>query len=154
MHVRGRMLRNLLRLALAALAATALLCADDPAKSAANWELYKDLIIPAGKSVSLASRIDFSDAASAAVTVRCTACDTLAMSLEPITLQAFWSVPDAELGAVVEAKSGGSFLYFDSGGAIFEVYGPRLRLVVRNRSKQDFMIDQLTLFRRAPKPNE
>jgi hypothetical protein len=141
----------LIRLALSALAMAGLLCAEEPVKSAANWELYKDLIIPAGKSLSLPSKIDFSFASAAAVTVRCTGCDTLALSLEPITLQAFWSVPGAEMDAVAEAKSGGSFPYFDSGGVAFQVYGPQLRLVVRNRSKQDFMVHQLTIFRRAPR---
>jgi hypothetical protein len=118
--------------------------------TAGNSEIVRNLVIAAGKSVSLDSEMDFSAAGSVAVTLRCTTCDSAANSMNKLVLQAFWSVPDAELYTVAESKAGSAFLYWDSGGAIFQVYGARFRLTIQNKGEQGMLVQQVVIFRRGP----
>lgn len=123
-----------------------------PARAAeeATSEVFRNVIVPADKSVSFDSKIDFSAASQVFVTLRCTTCNAASNSMASIVVQAFWSVPDAEHYAVVETRTGSTFPYWDSGGAAFQVFGPLFRLTLQNRSNQNVIIQQVTVFRRTP----
>jgi hypothetical protein len=120
------------------------------ADPAAKSEVFRDLFIPAGKSIPLESELDYSSAATVAVTVYCLICTSAPSSLanSGLVLVAFWSVPDTETYTAAENKSSGSFPYWDAGAAIFQVYGSRFRLVLQNTGKQAVALQQVTVFRR------
>jgi hypothetical protein len=118
--------------------------------STANSEIYRNVVIAAGKSVILDSKLDFSASDKVLVTFRCTTCDSASNSMGTMTANAAWSVPQADSYSATESKAGTSFPYFDSGGAVFQVYGPQFRLILRNKGTQAIIIQQVTVFRRTP----
>ena len=120
---------------------------DAPAVS----EVFGIVIIAGGKSVSIDSTMDYSSANTVAVSVLCVICDTALTSLgnSGLVLQARWAVPDAESYATTENVSATAFPYTDSGGAVFNVYGPQFRLILQNKGKQTIAIQQVTMFRRS-----
>lgn len=120
-----------------------------PAKTAAkaavsysNWEVYRNITIPAGESVSLDSGIDFSSADQVGVTVR----SVSGGDLTDLLVQGYWSVPEADFYNVAEVISGSSFPYLNVGGASFHVYGSQFRLIVRNDGISDITLQQITVF--------
>lgn len=117
---------------------------------AENAEVYKKVIIEAGKSVTLDSAIDFSAASTVAITVSCVTCTTQATSLNAagLALQARWTVPNADLYVPTESRAGSAFAFWDSGSVVFIVYGTQFRLVLQNKGTQGVLIDQVTIFRR------
>jgi hypothetical protein len=114
-------------------------------------EAFRNVSIPAGNTVSLDSTIDYSTAATVAVTVECPTCTTSATSLgtQGLVLQARWSTPDADSYVATEYRSASAFNYWDCGGAIFSTYGPQFRLTLQNTGSQAILVQQVTLFRRG-----
>jgi hypothetical protein len=116
--------------------------------AAANSEVFQNIVIAAGKSVSINSTLDYTAANTVAVTVQCTICTTLATSLtgSGLMLQASWSVPNAGSFAVAENKSASTFPYWDAGAALFNTYGSQFRLILQNTGSGTIAIQQVTLF--------
>lgn len=114
-------------------------------------EVFRNILIAAGKTVSLDSAIDYSASNSVAVTVQCTICDTAATSLGTagLVLQAWWLVDNADVFAATEMKAATAFPYWDAGSALFNVYGSQFRLQLQNKGKQTISIQQITFFRRS-----
>ena len=117
----------------------------------ANSDVFRDLVIPVGKSIFVDSTLDYSPAATVAVTVQCIVCNTAATALgaSGLMLQARWVVPDATTYVTTENKTTANFPYWDAGGVTFTVYGTQLRLSLQNRGSQTIAIEQLTVFRRS-----
>lgn len=124
---------------------------SEPAAVSTNSEVFRKVVIPAGQIVALDSSLDYSSAVSVAVTLQCPMCTTGATSLgvSGLVVQAYWAVPDGDLFTVAENKAASSFVYWDSGGAIFQVYGPLFRLGLQNKGNQGIMVEQVTIFRRG-----
>ena len=116
----------------------------------ANYEVFEDIVIAAGKTVYMDSTLDYASTNSVAVTVLCIICSSAATSLanSGLVLQARWSNPEASY-VTAESKAGTSFTYLDSGGAIFNVYGPQFRFALQNKGTQTIAIQQVTIFRRS-----
>jgi hypothetical protein len=116
-----------------------------------NSEVFRSVYLGLGGSVALNSKLDYSFAGSVAIGLQCIICDTSATSLgaSGLVLQAQWTVPDAGLYATTESKAATTFLYWDSGGAIFNVYGSKFRLVLQNKGKQPIAIEQITFLARS-----
>jgi hypothetical protein len=107
-------------------------------------------VIAGGKTVSLYSDLDYSSANTVAVTVSCIICSSAATSLgnSGLVLQSRWTVADAQSFVTAESKAATAFTYSDSGGAIFNVYGPQFRLALQNKGTQTIALQQVTVFRR------
>jgi hypothetical protein len=120
---------------------------DAPAIS----EVFGMVIVPAGKTVSLDSAMDYSSVNTVAVSVLCIICSSALTSLgnSGLVLQARWTVPDAESYATTENMPATAFPYTDSGGAVFNVYGTQFRLTLQNKGTQTIAIQQITMFRRS-----
>jgi hypothetical protein len=117
-----------------------------PVASSSNWELYQNVVINAGSSVSIDSGLSFATYEHVAVSVRCTAATTSATSMSGIVLQPLWSVPGAELFSIAEFALGSKFAYWDAGGAVFQVYGPQFRLTIENTGSSAITLDQVVIF--------
>ncbi len=113
-------------------------------------DVFKTVIIAAGKSVSLDSTMDYTSAAGVAVTVQCIICGTLATSLtgSGLALQARWMVLNAESYVATESKAASGFPFWDSGAALFNVYGSQFRLTLQNKGTQNIALQQVTIMRR------
>jgi hypothetical protein len=113
-------------------------------------EVFENVVIAGGKTVSLYSELDYSSANTVAVTVSCIICSSAATSLgnSGLVLQARWTVADAQSFVTAESKPATTFTYSDSGGAIFNVYGPQFRLALQNKGTQTIALQQVTVFRR------
>ena len=74
-------------------------------------EVFENVTIAAGKTVSLDSTMDYSLSNSVAVTVLCIICSTTTTSLgsNGLVLQARWTVPDAASYVVAENKAATTF---------------------------------------------
>jgi len=120
------------------------------ADNTAISEVFEDVVIAAGKTVSLSSALDYSSANTVAVTVLCIICSSAATALGTagLVLQARWTVPDAQSFVTAESKAATAFTYSDSGGAVFNVYGPQFRLALQNKGTQTIALQQVTIFRR------
>lgn len=116
-----------------------------------NAEVFRNVYIGLGKSISLDSKLDYSFAGSVAIGFQCIVCDTWANSLgtSGLVLQAQWTVPEAGLYVTTENKAATTFLYWDSGGVIFSGYGSKFRLILQNKGKQPISIEQITLLLRS-----
>jgi hypothetical protein len=134
-------------LAVRPIAKTSGTAADNTAIS----EVFEDVVIAAGKTVSLSSGLDYSSANTVAVTVLCIICSSAATALGTagLVLQARWTVPDAQSFVTAESKAATAFTYSDSGGAVFNVYGPQFRLALQNKGTQTIALQQVTIFRRG-----
>lgn len=115
-----------------------------------NSEVFRDVTIASGKTLSLDSSLDYSSAATVAVMVECTACNTSGTSLGAagLTLQARWSTPDADSFIATDFQDASSFPYWDSGGILFTVYGSQFRLTLQNSGSDAIHIRQIVFFRR------
>jgi hypothetical protein len=121
------------------------------AASVAISEVFEGLVIAAGKTITLDSALDYSSSDTVAVSVLCIICSTASTSLgnSGLVLQARWTVPDAGAYVTTENRLATAFPYSDSGGAVFNVYGPQFRLVLQNRGTQTIALQQVTIFRRS-----
>lgn len=122
----------------------------DASGASGNYEIFKDLVVAAGKSLSLDSKLDYSSATAVAVSVYCDACGSAATALTNLLLHAYWSVPEATYYAPADAVFGSAFPYWDAGGAMFTVYGSQFRLLLQNKGEKDLKLSQVVLFRRSP----
>lgn len=114
-------------------------------------EVFENVVIAAGKTISLSSALDYSSANTVGVTVLCIICSSAATALGTagLVLQARWTVPDAQSFVTAESKAATAFTYSDSGGAVFNVYGPQFRLALQNKGTQTIALQQVTIFRRS-----
>ncbi len=114
-------------------------------------EVFQNLVIAAGKSMALDSSLDYSSAATVAISVLCIICTSGTTSLgnSGLVLQAAWTVPDAGSYVTTENKTATAFPYTDAGGAVFNIYGPQFRLVLQNKGAQTIALQQVTIFRRS-----
>jgi hypothetical protein len=124
--------------------------AAEETEAPAAFEIHRNIVIAAGKSVVLESELDFSSSDKVMVTFRCTTCDSQSNSMANMQASAAWSVPRADSFSATEMKAGSTFPYFDSGGVVFQVYGPQFRLILRNKGAQAMIVQQVTVFRRLP----
>ena len=117
----------------------------------ATSEVFENVIVAAGKTVSLDSTLDYSAGSTVAITVLCNICTTAltALANAGLVLQARWTVPNAASYGTAESKAASTFPYTDSGGAIFNVYGPQFRLSLQNKGIQTIALQQVTIFRRG-----
>ncbi|MGA2113198.1 MAG: hypothetical protein ABSH56_00435 [Bryobacteraceae bacterium] len=117
----------------------------------ANSEVFEDITIAAGQTYSMDSTLDYTSAATVAVTMECVACTTAATSLgsSGLVLQARWAVPGAEFFVTAESKAATAFSYWDAGSVLFNVYGTQFRLVLQNKGSASITIDQITLFQHS-----
>ena len=113
-----------------------------------NSEVFQNIVIAAGKSVSINSTLNYSAATTVAVTVQCIICTSLATSLTSsgLVLQASWLVPNAGSFAVAENKFATTFPYWDAGAALFNTYGSQFQLILQNTGSGTIAIQQVTLF--------
>ncbi|MBZ5580456.1 MAG: hypothetical protein LAP40_28210 [Acidobacteriia bacterium] len=114
-------------------------------------EVFQNVVIAAGKTVSLDSALDYSTSNTVAVTVQCIVCTsaTTALGASGLILQARWMAPNTQFYVATENKAASAFPYWDAGGAIFSVYGPQFRLTLQNSGSQPIAIQQITLLRRS-----
>jgi hypothetical protein len=121
------------------------------ATSVAISEVFENLVIATGKTVTLDSGLDYSSSDTVAVSVLCIICSTANTTLgnSGLVLQARWTVPDAGAYVTTENRLATAFPYSDSGGAVFNVYGPQFRLVLQNRGTQTIALQQVTIFHRS-----
>jgi len=114
-------------------------------------DVFRNVVVPPGKTISLDSTLDYSSSNTVAVTIQCNVCGLAETSLgaSGLVLLARWMVPNAELYVATENKSATGFPYWDAGGAIFSVYGSQFRLTLQNRGTEAIKIQQLTMFRRS-----
>ena len=107
--------------------------------------MFLNVLIPAGKTVTLDSGLDFTNATGVAVTVMCTTCTNAATSLSSagLTLQARWMVADAEAFVAIEHKAAAAFAYWDAGGAIFSAYGSKFRLALQNKGSASISLPRV-----------
>jgi len=123
----------------------------DGVAAPANYEIFDNIVVAAGRSVVLDSALDYSSAPSVAVAVLCNTCTSATTSLTAagLVLQARWMVPNADFRVATETKSSASFPYWDAGGVLFNVYGSQFQLILQNNGNQTLSIAQITLFRRG-----
>uniref|UniRef100_Q02BS7 Uncharacterized protein n=1 Tax=Solibacter usitatus (strain Ellin6076) TaxID=234267 RepID=Q02BS7_SOLUE len=121
------------------------------AASSGNSEVFENLVIAAGKTITLNSALDYSASDSVAVSVLCIICSTAATSLgnSGLVLQARWTVADAGDYVTTENRPATTFPYSDAGGAVFNVFGPQFRLVLQNKGTQTIALQQVTIFHRS-----
>ena len=114
-------------------------------------EVFTNVVISAGQNVALDSAMDYSSAATVAVTVQCTSCTSSTTSLASagLILQARWVVSDDCSYVATENKAATTFPYWDTGAAIFDVYAPQFRLNLQNKGTQPIILQQVTIFRRS-----
>jgi hypothetical protein len=117
--------------------------ADGTTDGASTGELFQNVTVQPSKPTVLESALDYSKLDKVAVSL------TSDADLTNLTIQAQWSFPEAEHWAVVETKSGRTFPFSNTGGAVFQTYGSLFRLVLRSSSDAPLEIQQITLFRRT-----
>jgi hypothetical protein len=117
----------------------------------ANSEVFENVTIAAGQTYSMDSTLDYTSAATVAVTLECVACTTAATSLgtSGLALQARWAVPSAEYFVTAESKAATAFSYWDAGSVLFNVYGSEFRLILQNKGSASLTIDQITFFQHS-----
>jgi hypothetical protein len=125
--------------------------ASRDAASVANSEVFENLVIAAGKTLTLDSAMDYSSNDTVAVSVLCIICSTAATSLgnSGLVLQARWTVADAGDYVTTENRPATTFPYSDAGGAVFNVFGPQFRLVLQNKGAQTIALQQVTIFHKS-----
>jgi len=123
--------------------------ADSTSTATGNSEVFQDVVIPVGKNVVLQSGLDYSSSSTVAVAVLCTACTTktTAMNALGLVLEARWQPLNATTDIATQNAS--NFVYFDEGGAIFNVYAEQFNLELQNEGTATITLDQVTIFRRA-----
>lgn len=109
--------------------------------TSAKYEYYTNVTIPAGQSVNLDSTIDYSASGTISVTLRSTKSDIAAL-----LGTAFFTVPDATEYVTQEAFLGSDFFYNNSGGATFQVCGPKFRLTLQNISNASIMLSSVLVY--------
>lgn len=122
-----------------------------PTSSGSGVETFAGVQVPAGKSVTLDSALDYTLASEVGVTVICTTCTTNETSLSTLgfTLQARWKTATTASYVATEFKEATGFSYWDSGAAVFTVFGPQFRLLLLNTGDTTITVDQVTIFRRS-----
>lgn len=115
--------------------------ASPRAAGASDWELWRNLTIGPGQSITLHSDMDFSTAGTARISMRSRNND-----LPDVRLDAYWSVPQAEFFNVAEVASGSDFPYRNVGGATFTTYGSQFRLRVTNTGSTNIFLSQVIIF--------
>lgn len=121
------------------------------AAATGNSEVFHDIVIEAGKTVSFDSTLDYSSAGIVAISVLCTLCTTSETSLSTsgLILQARWMVQNADSYVATDYRVATAFPYWDAGGAEFSVYGSQFRLTLQNKGSKKITLAQITIFLRS-----
>lgn len=124
---------------------------SSPTAVNSNSEVFQNIVVTAGASYPIDSTLDYTSAATVAITLECEACDSAkaALGASGLTLEARWSVPGATLLVAAESVPATNFFYWDAGSALFDVYGSQFRLVLQNKGTASITIDQIVLFQRS-----
>jgi hypothetical protein len=135
----------------ASLAKMAAASTSSPTAVNSNSEVFQNIVVTAGASYPIDSTLDYTSAATVAITLECQACDSAkaALGASGLTLEARWSVPGATLLVAAESVPATNFFYWDAGSALFDVYGSQFRLVLQNKGTASITIDQIVLFQRS-----
>jgi hypothetical protein len=112
-------------------------------ESYADWDVWRNLTIGPGQSVTLDSGIRFGTTGSARVSVRSRNRD-----LPNLVMDAYWAVPEAEFFNVAEVATGDMFPYPNVGGAVFTTYGTQFRLRLTNTGNGTMFLSQVVIFAR------
>lgn len=113
--------------------------ADNPT----TGELFQNVTVEPSKPTVLDSALDYSKLDKVAVSL------TSDTDLTSLVIQAQWSFPEAEHWAIVETKSGKTFPFTNTGGAVFQTYGSQFRIVLRTSGDATVKIQQITVFCRT-----
>lgn len=114
-----------------------------PQISSSSWEVWSNVIIPAGGSVDIDSDTDFSSSDTVRVTVRSANAD-----LADLAVNAYWSVPQANYYNNSAVVTGDTFYYANVGAAMFNTYGNQFRLRLVNNGNRTMTLTQVTVFAR------
>ena len=115
--------------------------------STAGYEVFKNITIGAGQSVSMDSTLDYSAADHVAVTYRTTS--NVDLTTGVLSYQAYWAVPGADNFGVAEVDYGSNFPYTNAGGSTFTAFGNQFRLVITNSTKSTITLSQVTFYMRS-----
>lgn len=115
--------------------------ASPRATGSSDWELWRNLTIGPGQSVTLHSDLDFSTAGTARVSFRSRNND-----LPDLRMDAYWAVPQAEFFNVAEVVTGQNFPYRNVGGVTFTTYGSQFRLRLTNTGGTTIFLSQIIIF--------
>ena len=122
----------------------------DNVSAAGNYEVFKNVVVAAGKSVPLDSKLDYTPATGVSISVYCDTCGSEATSLSGLLMHAYWSVSEAPYYTAIDAALGSAFPYWDAGGIVFAVYGTQFRIMLQNTGDKDLKISQVVVWRRTP----
>lgn len=115
----------------------------DADPSPTTGELFQNVTVEPSKPTVLDSALDYSKFDKVAMSL------TSDTDLTSLVVQAQWSFPEAEHWAIVETKSGKTFPFTNTGGAVFQTYGSQFRIVLRTSGDAPVKIQQITLFCRT-----
>jgi hypothetical protein len=113
--------------------------------STSTFEVFKNVTIAPGQSVSLDSGIDYSATDRVAVTYRTVS----GGDMSTMYIYAYWGIPIADSFGVAEEDNGSNFPFTNAGGEVFTVYGNQLQLRLENRGKTTIILTQVTLYIRS-----
>ncbi len=104
-------------------------------------EVFSNVTIGPGQSAVLDSGLDYTYVELVRVSVRSANAD-----LSSLQFVAYWSVPGAEFYNATQAIEWSTFIYGNTGGAQFSVYGSQFRLVLKNTGSSTVNLLQVLLF--------
>jgi hypothetical protein len=113
--------------------------------SVANSEVFRNITIQPGQSVTVDSTLDYTATDRVSVTFRAAS----NVDLSVLEIDAYWAVPNADSYSVAEYDSGTNFPYLNVGGTIFNVYGNQFRMLLSNTGKTAITLQQVTVYMRA-----
>lgn len=108
------------------------------------WEFWTDVTIPAGASVNLDSRTDYSTVDTVRATIRSAGPD-----LNNVVVAAYWAIPQAPFYGIADVVAGTTFPFLNAGGATFNTYGSQFRLRVTNNGSNPISLTQVLIFARV-----
>lgn len=106
--------------------------------------LGKGISLGAKESKSFDAATDFSGAERVSIAVEAPAGQDIANANFQIVV--WWSMPGVDWFTSQDVISGEEFYWMNQGGAVVPVYGPELRIEVRNDSDKPVTINQVTVY--------
>jgi hypothetical protein len=106
--------------------------------------LGKGVALGAGESKSFDATSDFSGVERISIAVEAPSGQDVANANFRIIV--WWSMPGADWFTSQDVISGEEFYWMNQGGGVVSVYGPELRIELRNDSDTPLTINQLTVY--------
>lgn len=106
--------------------------------------LAKDFTVEPGASRSFDSAGNYSGAQFVSIAIE--APTDVDIGTESFRVILWWAVPDAEWYTAQDVFSGNVFYFSNQGGMVLPVYGPELRIEIRNDGEEAVKINQVTLY--------